>query len=405
MATLTNRTETGALSRRATDLVRLLERTGASCEVVFPDGEVVRRGEVPARLRVTFRSERALACGLNELALGRAYVEEDLEIEGDMLALFVMREGLQDRAPLSARLDFLRQLFLCSPTRVNHKAIGYHYTLGDDFYLGFIDRRYRFYSQVIFRSEDEGLEEAAEHKLEQMWEALDLKPGMRLLDIGGGWGGVAEYCGSRGVHVTSLTIVDDSYRYISNLIRERNLPCEVILQDFLEHRPEKPYDAVVIYGVIEHIPNYRRFCARAWECLPPGGKLYLDASASKEKFLVSAFTRRYTWHGTHTFLGLAEMVQEWLYHGFEVLEVKNETHDYELTMRHWAERFDARRAEVVARWGEATYRAHRIFLWGGCHAFRVDRLQAYRLVVRRGHGPGPRPGLLRRARTFVWGLR
>ncbi len=68
-----------------------------------------------------------------------------------------------------------------------------------------MDAKYRFYSQCLFRTDDETLEQAAEHKLESMWNGLQLEPGMRLLDIGGGWGGVHEYCGPRGVDVTSLT--------------------------------------------------------------------------------------------------------------------------------------------------------------------------------------------------------
>jgi cyclopropane-fatty-acyl-phospholipid synthase len=179
----------------------------------------------------------------------------------------------------------------------------------------------------------------------------------------------------------------------------------VILQDFLEHRPAQAYDAIVIYGVIEHIPTYGRFWARAWECLKPGGLLFLDASASKEKYDMSAFTRRYIWHGTHTFLALQDLLQEALWHGWEVVGVRQETRDYELTMRHWAERFDAARDFIVERWGEQVYRAFRLYLWGGCHAFHVDQLQAYSLVARRREEPGLRPGVGRRVRNFVRGLR
>ena len=391
------------LGRRARLLLELLEQAGARCELVLPDGQVARCGAAPPQFRVIVHSERGLA-RLDELSLGQAYVEGLLDIEGDLMALFDVRSRLRDGARLSQKLRFLGQLFLRPPSWVNRKAIGYHYTLGDDFYLSFIDTNHRFYSHCIYHSDDETLEQAAEHKLETMWDALQLKPGMRLLDIGGGWGGVPEYCGARGVHVTSVTLTEDSHRYITRLIRERNLPCEVLLEDFLEHRPERPYDAIVIYGVIEHIPAYRRFCARAWECLAPGGRLYMDASASKEKFEMSAFTRRYIWHGTHTFLAVQDMVQELLFHGFQLLEVVHDTRDYELTILEWARRFDANHDFIAGRWGEPLWRAFRIYLWGGGHAFRVDRLQAYHLVARRGEGPGPRPGNLRRAWNFVRGL-
>ena len=401
MATALPLETAGTRSRRGEALARLLEGAGVPCAVRFADGEEITIGAGPPAFRVVLHSDRPLRAGLDEMALGRAYVEGELDLEGDMLALLDLRRALAGRSGLLTVLTFLRNLFLASATRMNSRAIASHYSYGDDFYHAFIDRRWRFYSHGLFADESETLEEASEHKLECMWNGLELKPGMRLLDIGAGWGGVARYCGARGVEVTSLTLAADSHAWLTRLYREEGLPGEVLRGDFLEHRPERPYDAVVIYGVIEHIPTYRRFCARAWECLPPGGRLYMDASASHEKYEMSAFTRRYIWHGTHTFLAVQDIVQELLWHGFKVLEVANESRDYELTMRGWAERFDAAREEIVARWGEQTYRAFRVYLWGGCHAFHVDRLQAYHLVAQRGEGPGRRPGTLRRTRNFI----
>lgn len=394
-----------AVSGRIEAMVQILRDVGVSCELELPDGEVLRLGEAPPVFRVVFKTQRALQMPLTELALGRAYVEGDIDLDGDMVALLDVRERLRNGATLGQKLRFAAQLLLRSPTWINSRSIGYHYTFGDDFYLTFIDSHYRFYSHCIFHSDGETLEEAAEHKLESMWNALQLRPGMLLLDIGGGWGGVTEHCGARGVHVTSLTLVEDSANYIRNLISEKGLPGEVIVEDVLAHRPSEPYDHAVIYGVIEHIPNYRRFCERVWDALKPGGRLYLDASATREKYAMSAFTRRYIWHGTHTFLALQGMIEELLFHGFDIVGVRRETRDYELTMRHWAERLDASHEKIAARWGEPLYRAFRVFLWGGAHAFKNDRLQAYHLVAERRVDHGPRPGNLRRFWHFAGSLR
>ena len=93
----------------------------------------------------------------------------------------------------------------------------------------------------MFYSDDETLEQASEHKLESMYGALQSKPGMRLLDIGAGWGGVHQYCGPRGIHVTALTLTEDSYNYTDSLIKRLELKnCSVILEDFLNHHPEEP---------------------------------------------------------------------------------------------------------------------------------------------------------------------
>jgi cyclopropane fatty-acyl-phospholipid synthase-like methyltransferase len=382
-------------------LRRLIEDSNLPGEIETPSGQVIQLGALKPRFRVRFHRETLLKTPQDEFSLGQAYVNGDVDIDGDMLAVLDARDRLSNRFRVRPWVRFAADLFLRPATRVNKKAITDHYALGDDFYLTFIDRRYRFYSHCIFESDDETLEQAAEHKLESMFRALDLRPGMRLLDVGTGWGGIFEYACPRGVHVTSLTLMKDSRDYVVQLLQRKQLKGEVLLQDFLTHCAAEPYDAIVIYGVIEHIPYYRHFFERAWQLLKPGGKIYIDASATKEKYSMSQFTRYYTWHGTHTFMCLQDVIQEALYSGFQIVEVKEESHDYELTMLHWATRLEQNRGSIVGRWNEELYRAFRLFLWGGCHALGTDHLQAYHVVARRGADAGPRPGRGRRFLSFL----
>lgn len=398
------RTSADQTDRRVNLFVDVLQRLSTPGVVELPDGTRRMVGNGEPVWRVRFRTDNSLSLPRTEYSLGSAYVRGELDFDGDLVELLEARDHLRKGVAPSVALRFAVRLMLRSPTKANAAAINRHYTLGDDFYLTFIDKRYRFYSQCIFRNDDDCLEDAAEYKLESMWNSLKLRPGMRLLDIGGGWGGVTQYCGERGVHVTSLTLVEDSAAYIRRLITEYGLSGEVIVQDALDHRPSRRYDHAVIYGVIEHIPNYRQFCARIWEAVAPGGRLYLDASATKQKFAVSPFTRQYTWPGHHSFLSLQDIVRELLLHGFEIVEVKRETRDYELTIRHWADRLEANHSVVTERWGEGVYRAFRMFLRGGQYAFQTNRLQAYHLVAERRPEAGPRPSLLRRAADFVASL-
>jgi cyclopropane-fatty-acyl-phospholipid synthase len=74
-------------------------------------------------------------------------------------------------------------------------------------------------------------------------------------------------------------------------------------------------------------------------------------------------------------------------------------------MQEWATRLDTAKDDITARWGEETYRAFRLFLWGGAHAFRTNALQAYHLVAERTASPGPRPSIARRVVRFLTGLR
>jgi len=390
-------------ARKIFELVeRAVATSGISCAIQLPSGETVRFGSGEPQFTVRFHSEKPLLGPMTETAMGKAYIDGLFDIDGDMLAMQEVRSRLKPSGNVMLALGFLLELFALPATWVNKRAIATHYSRGDDFYLSYVDTKYRFYSHCLFQSDNETLEEAAEHKLESMWNGLQLKPGMRLLDIGGGWGPVHEYCAPRGVAVTSLTIAEDSYKYIRALDQRPGFErCSVMLEDFLVHRPAEPYDAIVIYGVIEHIPNYRRFCARVWDCLKPGGRLYLDASASIQKYDSSDFIRRYIWTGAHSFLCLQDIVQELLLHGLDIVEAKNETHDYELTMRHWAERLEAHKDLIVEKWGLETYRLWRLYLWTGSYGFRVDALQAYHVIAQKRPDRGPRPGVWKRTAQFL----
>jgi cyclopropane-fatty-acyl-phospholipid synthase len=345
-------------------------------------GQVFSFGQGAPQFRVKFRSDSLLHMPQDELSLGRAYVNGEIDLEGDMLALLDARSQLTEHFRIWSSIRHFVERWLVPVQNLNRQVIDRHYTLGNEFYFSFLDTRYRFYSHCLFHRDDEELEEAAEHKLETTFNALRLQPGMLLLDIGAGWGGTFQYCCPRGIRVTGITLFENSSNFVLDLIRRDQLDGSIALQDFLAFCPRERFDAIVMYGVIEHIPDYRRFFSRVRECLKPGGRIYIDGAADKTKYSMSQFTREYTWQGAHSFMYLPELTQRALEQGFAIEEVKEETHDYELTMLHWARTFDQNREKIVRGWGEETYRSFRLFLWGGCHAFKTDRLQAYHMVAR-----------------------
>ncbi|KAL2837072.1 S-adenosyl-L-methionine-dependent methyltransferase [Aspergillus pseudoustus] len=395
-----------------TGLAALLAQLSIPGEIQLPNGSIIPVGDNSSSssgsgslYRVTFTSEIALRTPMIERRVAEAYVSGLIDVEGHMPALFNARAALREKVPLRQKIQFVYD-FLRSATRMNAKAIGEHYGQDDDFYLTFIDKRFRFYTHGLFANPEESIEQASEHKLEKIWASLDLKRGMRVLDIGGGWGGVTQYCGARGVHVTTLTLAPNGARYVQRLIEEKGLSGRVFLEDFLAHEPEdEPYDAAVSLGAIEHLPDYRRFASKVWDVLKPGAKFYLDGSAAVTKYAISSWTRENVWRGAHSFMTVQDIMGELLNYGFSVDEVVNETRDYEWTMLEWARRLDVNREEIVAGYGEEMYRTFRVFLWGGAHAFRTRNLQAYHLVAERLEERGPRPGVLTRAWQFLGKLR
>ncbi|WP_267626610.1 class I SAM-dependent methyltransferase [Gordonia sputi] len=384
----------------ASPLIDVIKTGPLPCVIEYPDGRQERLSSDPL-FTVRFVTPDGLETAPTQLAVATAYMHGDIDVTGDFEQVMAARDILPSGNTAQQAAKFLWDLIIASPTTVNRKAIDSHYTLGDDFYHTFIDSHYRFYSQCIFDSPDDTLEQAAEHKLERMYSALQLGPGDRLLDIGGGWGGVGLYCAPRGVHVTAVTLAEDSAAYMRDLYRRRDLDVDVVHTDYLDYQPDRPFDHIVMYGVIEHLPNYAQFCAKTWELLRPGGRLYLDGSASIEKYAMTGFTRKYIWPGHHTFMSLPAIQHALLRHGFDILETRNETNDYALTMRHWATRFDAARPDIEARWGQETYRKFRIYLWAGAHALRTNRLQAYHVLAERRDDPGPRPSLITRGAASI----
>ncbi len=262
------------------------------------------------------------------------------------------------------------------------KAISSHYEHDQDFFLLFMDET-RCYSQAVFERDDEEFARAQRRKLDYALQACQLKPGDRLLDVGGGWGTLTEYAGRHGIQVTSLTVSRKSEQFLAELIQQGQLPCQVHYQDFFEYAAAEPYDVIAILGVMEHLTDYPAVLRQLLRLLKPGGRVYLDASAFREKYSKSTFISRYIFPGNHAFFCLHDFLAEVDKTAFEVLAVHNDRHSYYLTCKAWAENLEAAREEVVQRWGEQLYRSFRIYLWGSAYSFASHGLEAFRVVLER----------------------
>jgi cyclopropane-fatty-acyl-phospholipid synthase len=318
---------------------------------------------------------------LDELGICEAYMAGRLDVVGDMLRFVGLREALSDSHPL----DYLwRRLapWVIGRFTANRQAIATHYEFDNDFYLEFLDPT-RCYSQAVFERDDEALETAQSRKLDFAIDACALKPGDRVLDVGGGWGSFTEHAGRRGIQVTALTISHQSERFMKDLVQRRRLPAQVLYRDFLGYDSPEPFDAIVILGVMEHLPDYPAVLKRLLRLLKPGGRVYLDASAFREKYVKPTFVSRYIFPGDHSYFCLHDFLAAAAKTPLDVLAVYNDRHNYYLTCKAWAENLEAARDEIVRRWGEALYRRFRLYLWGSAFAFLNRGMEAYRVVLER----------------------
>lgn len=338
-------------------------------------------GEPAFTLTLRNRAGRAALASLDETRFALAYLRGDVDFEGDVLALLRLRPLVSDRHPMRELWSKVLHPLVFGQARSDEKWVAQHYDAEADFYLLFLDRR-RCYSHGLFESPEESLDDAILRKLDFALEAVGARPGDRVLDIGAGWGTMTEHGGRRGLRVTSLTISQPSEAYVQALIDRQGLPCRVLRRHFLEYREAEPYDAIVNLGVTEHLPDYAASLEQYRRLLKPGGRLYLDACASRVKFPFSSFTYRFVFPGNATPLCLHDYLAEVAKTPFEVLEVHNDRESYRLTCQRWAENLERHRAEIARRWGEPLFRRFQLYLWGCVDAMERDAIGAYRVVLR-----------------------
>ncbi|HEX8212209.1 MAG TPA: class I SAM-dependent methyltransferase [Longimicrobium sp.] len=362
---------------------RRIAATGAPAFAIrMMDGSLRSFGNGAPVFTLVIRDKRAAAAlaSMDKLAVADAYVDGSLDVEGDFERAFEIRASLSDRHPLRYAWRFLRPLMF-GRTKADAAFIAEHYDTDSEFFLSFLDTRHRCYSQGVFEHDDEPLEDAITRKIEFALESVGARPGDRVLDIGGGWGAMTEHAGRLGIHVTSLTISRVSEEFIRALIDREGLPCRVVREHLMEHTPDEPYDAIVNLGVTEHLPDYPATLKKYQTLLKPGGRIYLDASATRRKHSHSTFLERRVYPGDGTLMCLHEYLAEVAATPFQLISVHDDRHSYELTCRAWARKLDRARDEIERRFGTRLYRVFRIYLWGCADAFRRDLTQAYRVVM------------------------
>lgn len=376
----------GALQRRYRTF--FADRTPVSFAVATADGATHLLGPDQPAFTITVRDERgarALA-KLDQFAVAVAYLRGWLDLDGDLVSALTMRRFLRDIHPVAWVSEFLPALLRGKAH--DRESISHHYDEDSGFFLTFLDRRHRCYTEGVFASDDEPLEDAMTRKMDLALEAINVRPGDHVLDVGAGWGAFLEHAAKRGIRVTALTLSAESERFLSDLIKSQDLPANVVREHFLGYASRERFDAIVNMGVTEHLPNYRASLRRYAELLKPGGNVYLDALAMRAKRRVSTFMKRHVYPGASAPLLLHDYLRHVAHSPFQLLSLTDDRHNYYLTCREWARRLDAARDDVVRCWGEPIYRRFRLFLWGSAAGFDTGLVQAYRWVL---HLPEPAP--------------
>ena len=358
-------------------------RTSVPFEVTLADGSVQRFGNGAPSFGVTLKNDRAMRAimSVDEGRIGDAYLAGDIDIEGDMLRPFELRQSMKDFHLMVAAWRFIQPL-LFGQVHTNRQAIAAHYDIDPEFFLSFLDPITPCYTQGVYEHDDETLDVATLRKFDYCFEKLKLKPGDHILEIGPGWGAWFEYASERGVKCTGITISKVSIDYLNRRAKELGYDWELIDADLLSYKTDRKYDAIVIMGVIEHLPQYQKVLDKFASIIKPSGLIFLDGSACTNKYELSSYMVKYIYGGNHSFLVLHDFLDRLAKTRLEVLEIFNDRHSYFLTFQQWARNFDNNRDLVIERFGEFNYRRFRLYLWGAAYEFLSRSLDCYRMILR-----------------------
>ncbi|MBV9570013.1 MAG: class I SAM-dependent methyltransferase [Alphaproteobacteria bacterium] len=351
-------------------------------EVVMPDGGLQHFGRGAPTFRVVLKNQRALRAisSIDEGRIADAYLSGDLDIEGDMLKPFELRASMKDFHLLTEAWRFIQPLVF-GQVHTNRQAITAHYDIDSEFFLAFLDPKTPAYTQGVYESADESLEAATTRKFAYCFEKSKLKPGDHILEIGPGWGAWFEYASSRGVKCTGISISKESIRYLRKRATELGYDWELVESDLFEYRPAVRYDAIVIMGVIEHLPNYLRVLEKLTTLLKPGGRIFLDGSACTKKYELSSFMVKYIYPGNHSFLVLDDFLNKLAKTPLQLEEVFSDRLSYFYTFQQWARNFDVNKELVTGKFGDFNFRRFRLYLWGAAYEFLSRSLDCYRMIL------------------------
>ncbi len=372
-------------SARFSRINGFIDRIGAietPFSIELPDGNRRDVGEGDPQFHVALRTDRAVKAlgSLDEANIAEAYLQGDIDLDGDMISPFALRASLDDRHLIVAAWRFIQPLIF-GQVFTNKAAIKSHYDLDPKLFLSFLDPVLPAYSQGVYENDDETLETALRRKFEYAMKRCELGESTRVLEIGPGWGAFASHALPHGVNFVGLTISEVSQTFINEKLSEYRENFDILLQDFLEYDPREKFDSIVIMGVIEHLPNYERVLKEFNHLLKPGGLVFLDGSAAKKKYDLSTFMVRHIYPGNHSFLVLDDFVNKVAKTPFEMLEILNDRHSYYLTFKQWAENLERNKDAVIGAFGEFEYRKFRLYLWGATYEFLSRNLDCYRMVL------------------------
>ncbi len=361
-------------------------------QVIDPQGLPHTYGDgsgTPVVMRITTPGWARKIAFDPDLNLGEAYMAGGLEVEQgsifDVLAI-LMDNAEQKAYPPAAKLfnrlrQFMKRLDQYNPVGKARANVAHHYDLNGKLYDLFLDRD-RQYSCAYFEGPETSLEDAQLAKKRHLAAKLGIKPGMKVLDIGSGWGGLGLYLAeATGATVTGVTLSEEQHKLSSERAQQRGLADRVSFR-LLDYRHlNEQFDRIVSVGMFEHVGvgHYKEFFRKAKSLLKDDGIAVLHSiNRSDGPGATSAWVKRYIFPGGYI-PALSEVLPHLEREKLYVTDIEILRLHYARTLREWADRFQANRERAREIYDERFCRMWEFYLAASECAFRFAGMNNFQI--------------------------
>ncbi|NVY96856.1 class I SAM-dependent methyltransferase [Lactobacillus sp. DCY120] len=355
--------------------------------VTYWDQKTEQYGQGDPEIHITFHEAIPIKKIMNNasLALGEAYMDKKIEIEGSIEQLILAAYRNKDSFLYNKKLKRIM------PTRKhteskNQEYIQDHYDLGNDFYKLWLDETMT-YSCAYFTKGNEDLKQAQIDKVHHILQKLNSQPGQTLVDIGCGWGtlmltAAKEY----GLKVTGITLSSEQYKYVTQKIQDLGLTdvAEVILTDYRELEGRQ-WDYVVSVGMFEHVgqenlPGYFQDIANF---MKPNGVALIHGITRQGVGALNAWIDKWIFPGGYI-PGLSENIDNVLHANLQIGDLEMLRRHYQKTLEIWEQNFQKHLPEVTAMMDERFTRMWDLYLQGCAASFASGNIDVVQYLLTKG---------------------
>jgi cyclopropane-fatty-acyl-phospholipid synthase len=325
----------------------------------------------------------------SSLGLGESYVDGwwDCEAIDEMINRVLLANlDVKVRGNWKIAVHILRSKLLNLQSPAKAYEVGqHHYDLGNELYCAMLDRRLNY--TCAYWKNAKTLDEAQEAKLDLVCRKIGLQPGMKVLELGCGWGSFAKYAAEKyGAHVLGVTVSKEQVAMGMEMCK--GLPVELRLQDYRE--VQGTYDAVISIGIMEHVgyKNYHTYMEVVNRCLKKDGVAFIHTIGGNESATTGeAWSTKYIFPN-----GMLPSIAQ-LGAAMENLFVMEDWHNfgpyYDRTLMAWTANFENAWPALKAHYDERFHRMWRYYLLNSAGAFRSRHEHLWQIVMTRTGTPQP----------------